>query len=328
MTPSKPSASKGKKNKKAAQAGAARAARAKHMDGRPRAQTLKVVRSAEFEDRASDAAESLHLATGATPALVGQPGSSPGGRYVYGIIEAGEPVTFGRSGLAGSSEQVYTVHYQDIAAVVSRTSVFIFDPTRENALAHEHVIESVMKSNTIIPMSFGTVFRTDDDIREVLKSIYASLKDVLKQMAGKVEFGLKVTWDRDRIIEEMKHEDEEIHRFHMELTKKHLQSTYFARMQLGRMIDKSLVERSALYVREIYEALRSVCVASRDNKPIGEKMIMNAAFLIEREHESEFDATVNRIARKFGDRMNFKYTGPWPPYNFVNIRLKLERGTA
>jgi hypothetical protein len=24
--------------------------------------------------------------------------------------------------------------------------------------------------------------------------------------------------------------------------------------------------------------------------------------------------------------LNFKYTGPWPPYNFVNIRLKLERG--
>jgi len=324
MTPSKPSASKGNKHKKAA----TKAARTKQVDGRPRSQTLKVVRAAEFEERSGDAEDGLHLATGAAPAVVGQPGASPGGRYVYGIIEAGEPITFGRSGLAGSAEQVYTVHYQDIAAIVSRTSVFIFDPTRENALAHEHVIESVMKTNTIIPMSFGTVFRTDDDIREVLKSIYASLKDVLKQMAGKVEFGLKVTWDRDRIIEELKHEDEEIHRFHMELTKKHLQSTYFARMQLGRMIDKSLVERSALYVREIYEALRSVCVASRDNKPIGEKMIMNAAFLIEREHESEFDATVNRIARKFGDRMNFKYTGPWPPYNFVNIRLKLERGMA
>lgn len=328
MTPSKPSASKGNKRKKVARSAAAKAAKTKQVDGRPSSQTLKVVRSAEFEDRAGDAAEAWHVAAGAPPGQVGQLGTSPGGRYVYGIIEAGEPGTFGRSGLAGSAEQVYTVHYQDIAAIVSRTSVFIFDPTRENALAHEHVIESVMKTNTIIPMSFGTVFRTDDDIREVLKSIYASLKDVLKQMAGKVEFGLKVTWDRDRIIEELKHEDEEIHRFHMELTKKHLQSTYFARMQLGRMIDKSLVERSARYVREIYEALRSVCVASRDNKPIGEKMIMNAAFLIEREHESEFDATVNRIARKFGDRMNFKYTGPWPPYNFVNIRLKLERGTA
>src|SRR5579884_1217670 len=118
------------------------------------------------------------------------------GRYVYGVIEAREPLSFGKIGIGGAGENVYTVHHGDVAAVVSKTPVFIFDPTRENALAHEHVIETVMKNNTIIPMSFGTVFRTDDDIREVLKSIYPSLKDVLKQMANKLEFGLKVTWDR------------------------------------------------------------------------------------------------------------------------------------
>src|SRR5579859_7585470 len=251
-----------------------------------------------------------------------------GGRYVYGIVQAKDPVTFGKVGIGGSGEMVYTVNYQDIAAVVSNTSVYIFDPTRENALAHEHVIETVMKNHTIIPMSFGTVFRTDDDIREVLKSIYPSLKDVLKQMGNKLEFGLKVTWDRDRIVEELKRENEEIHRFQHELTRKHLQSTYFARMQLGRMIDKALAERAAEVVREIYDGLRAVCVASRDNKVIGDKMIMNAAFLIQKDKESQFDAAVNAIAQKFGDRLNFKYTGPWPPYNFVNIRLKLERGTA
>jgi hypothetical protein len=162
----------------------------------------------------------------------------------------------------------------------------------------------------------------------VLKSIYPSLKDVLKQMADKLEFGLKVNWDREQVIDELKREHEEIRRFQQEITRKHLQSTYFARMQLGRMIDKALVERSAQYLREIYEGLRGVSVASRDNKPIGDKMIMNAAFLIERERESDFDAAVNHIAKKYGDRLNFKYTGPWPPYNFVNIRLKLERGTG
>jgi hypothetical protein len=250
------------------------------------------------------------------------------GRYVYGIIESRSPVQFGKSSIGGVSEDVYTVHYADIAAVVSRSPVFIFDPTRDNALAHEHVIETVMKNYTIIPMAFGIVFRTDDDIREVLKSIYSSLKDVLKQMSGKLEFGLKVTWDRDRIIEELKREHDEIHRFHQELTRKHLQSTYFARMQLGRMIDKALAELAANYVRDIYDGLRAVCVASRDNKPIGDKMIMNAAFLIQKDREKEFDAAVNKVATKFGDRLNFKYTGPWPPYNFVNIRLKLERGGA
>ena len=164
-------------------------------------------------------------------------------------------MNFGSIGIGGVGEQVYTVNYVDIAAVVSKTPVAIFDPTRENALAHEHVIETVMKNHTIIPMSFGTVFRTDDDIREVLKGIYSSVKDVLEQMAGKLEFGLKVNWDRDQIIEELMEQDEEIRRFHREIIRKQLQSTYFARMQLGRMIDKALAERSIQYVREIYEAL-------------------------------------------------------------------------
>lgn len=272
--------------------------------------------------------EDLHVKIADRPPDMTEIKPGEGGRYVYGIVEAKGPANFGRIGMGGAGELVYTVNYQDIAAVVSKTAVYMYDPTRENALAHEHVIESVMKNYTIIPMSFGTVFRTDEDIREVLKSIYSSLKDVLDQMAGKLEFGLKVNWERDQIIEELKREDDEIRQFHQEIIRKHLQSTYLARMQLGRMIDKALTERSTAYVRDIYEALRSVCVASRDNQPIGDKMIMNAAFLVERRRESEFDGVVNKIARRYGKRLKFKYTGPWPPYNFVNIRLKLERVSA
>src|ERR1051325_5086367 len=83
-----------------------------------------------------------------TPAGAEAPlrGQQQEGRYVYGVIESRSPVAFGRSSIGGVSEEVYTVHYGDIAAVVSRTPVFIFDPTRDNALAHEHVIESVMRS--------------------------------------------------------------------------------------------------------------------------------------------------------------------------------------
>jgi len=251
--------------------------------------------------------------------------SRESGRYVYGIVESRDRLDFGRTGIGGTEEPVYTVNYRDLAAVVSNTSVYIFDPTRENALAHEHVIETAMKDYTVIPMSFGAVFRTDNDIREVLRSIYSSLKDVLEQMSGKLEFGLKVNWDRDRIIEDLKREDPEVRRFHQEILRKHLETTYLARMQLGRMIDRALGERSTGYVREIYEALRGLCVVSRDNQPIGDKMIMNAAFLVERDRLPEFDEAVNRIAKKYGPRLKFRYTGPWPPYNFVNIRLKLER---
>jgi len=77
-------------------------------------------------------------------------------------------------------------------------------------------------------------------------------------------------------------------------------------------------------VSEIFESLRDVAVASRANKPIGDKMIMNAAFLVSRDREQAFDAKVKAVGAKYA-HLTFRYTGPWPPYNFVNIRLKLER---
>jgi hypothetical protein len=95
-------------------------------------------------------------------------------------------------------------------------------------------------------------------------------------------------------------------------------------MQYGRLVDAALQALSERYLAEIFETLRDVAVASRANKPIGDKMIMNAAFLVSRDKEQAFDQRVKEIGARF-DKLTFKYTGPWPPYNFVNIRLKLER---
>jgi hypothetical protein len=227
------------------------------------------------------------------------------GKYVYCIIRSEETLHFGPLGLGAEPADVHTVHYRDIAAVVSNTPMVVQDPTRENVLAHQRVNETVMQKHTVIPMSFGTVFKTDDDIMELLRSAYDAFSDVLNKMQEKFEFGLKVLWDRDQIIREIEEDDEDIRRLKTEISSQK-GSTYFARMQYGRL------------------ALRDVSVASRSNKPIGDRMIMNAAFLVSREKEQAFDARVKEIGQQY-DKLTFKYTGPWPPYNFLNIRLKLER---
>jgi hypothetical protein len=245
------------------------------------------------------------------------------GKYVYCIIKSERPLRFGPLGIGTDPADVHTVHYRDIAAVVSNTPMVVQDPTRDNVLAHQRVNETVMQQHTVIPMSFGTVFKTDDDIMELLRSAYDAFTDVLSKMLGKFEFGLKVLWDRDQIIREIEEEDEDIRRLKGEISSQK-GSTYFARMQYGRLIDAALQARSERYVTEIFQALRDVSVASRSNKPIGDRMIMNAAFLVTRDAEQAFDARVKEIGVRY-DKLTFKYTGPWPPYNFVNIRLKLER---
>jgi gas vesicle protein GvpL/GvpF len=250
-------------------------------------------------------------------------GSASRGKYVYCIIDSSDPLRFGPVGIGADPSEVYTVHYKNLAAVVSDAPLEVLDSTRENVLAHERVNETVMREHTVIPMSFGTIFKTREDIVELLRSAAEAFGDVLNKMQNKLEFGLKVLWDRDQAIREVENEDEDISRLKKEISGQK-GPTYFARMQYGRLIDTALQSRSERYVADILEQLREVSVASRINKPIGDKMIMNAAFLISRDQEQAFDAKVKSIAGKF-DKLTFKYTGPWPPYNFVNIRLKLER---
>jgi Gas vesicle synthesis protein GvpL/GvpF len=251
------------------------------------------------------------------------------GIYVYSIIESHEPRSFGKIGIGGRGDEVFTVHYRDLAALVSRTPLVVYDPNRENALAHEHVNEVAIEQGfTPVPMSFGTLFKTEKDIVEFLEDTYDALRDVLQKMKDKLEFGLKVNWNRDEVLAEVERDNEDIRRLKEEIVKNQQSSTYFARMQLGRMVEQALADTSDAYVREIYEYLRDAAIASRSNKPIGERMIMNAAFLVERDKAATFDRKVQNIAQKFEGKLNFRYTGPWPPYNFVTIRLQLERSAV
>jgi hypothetical protein len=245
------------------------------------------------------------------------------GRYVYCVIRSTQPLKFGAIGMDEQWPDVYTINYKDMAAIVSDVPIAPLDSTRENVLAHERVNESVMREHTVIPMSFGTIFKTREDIVELLRSAYDAFADVLNKMQDKLEFGLKVLWDRDEMVRAIEQEDEDIHRLKSEISSQK-GSTYFARMQYGRLIEGALQQRSERYVTEFLQRLRNVSVASRVNRAIGDKMIMNAAFLVQRDQEQAFDRRIKEIASHF-DKLTFKYTGPWPPYNFVNIRLKLER---
>src|SRR5579864_9635354 len=112
MTPSKPGATKSRSRPGATKkkpASPKPEVLAPPAEGRPQ----KMNRAEEMESRALQQLGGLHLASASAPAAASQSGAVPGGRYVYGIIQAGEPLSSGRSGLAGSSEQIFTVPYQD-----------------------------------------------------------------------------------------------------------------------------------------------------------------------------------------------------------------------
>jgi hypothetical protein len=250
-------------------------------------------------------------------------GGASGAKYVYCVIQTSEELRFGRIGVGGEPAEVYTVVHEDIAAVVSDTESALHEPSRADVLVHQRVNERIMRDHTVIPMAYGTAFRAHGDVRELLRSTYKAFKEVLVKMEDKLEFGLEVLWDRDRIVRELETEDDDIRRLKGEISSRS-GSTYLARIRYGRLVDAAVQALSERYAHEIFDSLRRIAVASRADRPSGDDTIVSAAFLVERRQQPEFDGLVRQLGARH-DALTIAYTGPWPPYSFVNMRVKPRR---
>ena len=240
----------------------------------------------------------------------------PRWRYVYCIIPARSEQNFGPIGIKG--EEVYTIHYKEIAAVVSNATENRYE-VLEEGITHQKVVEAVKSDFCLVPMAFGQV-STEADVRTFLSRSYYRLKGILDKLDGKVELGLKVTWKMDAIMRAIVASNDRIRILNKQISSKPKDSTYQLRIELGKMVAQELERRGQRIASEMHKRLSPISVDSKENKPLSNEMLLNAAFLVEREKEDEFDAMVNTIEAEYGEKVNMKYVIS-PPYNFVNLRL-------
>jgi len=242
------------------------------------------------------------------------------GEYIYCIIRCNDKQEFPFHGV-GDGERVYTVNYEDLGAVVSDSPIVRYDISRQNTIPHERVIEQVMQRGyDVLPVRFGTIAQDADQIRErLLKRRFMLLHGLLHQVENKVELGLKAFWNKEQVFQEIVEGEPEIKAYRDALAQQPPEKTYAARIELGRMVQAMLIAKRDQEGEQILATLRPLAEEVRVNPNLGDMMVLNAAFLVSRARESEFDARVNALHEKHTGRMTFKYVGPVPPFNFVNI---------
>jgi len=89
------------------------------------------------------------------------------------------------------------------------------------------------------------------------------------------------------------------------------------------MVETALWAKRDEDARRILSALRPIAHRVQMDKITTDMMIINTAFLVERAREEELDRAVERLDREMGDRITFEYFGPFPPYDFANIIVRL-----
>ncbi len=245
------------------------------------------------------------------------------GKYIYCIIQSSQDRNFGPIGVGNRNDEVLTIGYNDLSMVASNHPLTKFVVNRDNMIAHEKVIEKVMEEfNSVLPVRFGTIASNPDEIRNLLDDRYREFKDYLRYMDNKIELSIKGLWkNMDSIFNEVVEENIQIKNLKEKISRRKEGKNIKPQVEIGKMVEKALIKKKEIEAEKIVDAFRRTAIENRLNKTIGDEMFINAAFLVDKGREKEFDNIMDDLSEKYKDRIKFMYSGPLPVFNFVNITI-------
>lgn len=246
------------------------------------------------------------------------------GKYIYCVIDSDQPQSFGPLGIGGQGNEVHTICFNNISAVVSDAPIKKYRVSRQNSLAHEKAIETVMAGYTALPVRFATIAEDEEKVKRILEKEYDRFKDLLSGIKDKTELGLKAMFKQELIYKNILEKYEDIKRLKEKIAAIAPEKSHYQRMEIGRMVEEALQSEKQLVRDDITDTLSPLAVEVKTNDTYGELMIVNAAFFVEKAKEADFDQQVRLLDEKYGKEVTFKYVGPLPPFNFVNISINTE----
>jgi len=249
------------------------------------------------------------------------------GRYLYCIIEEPQPKTFGPLGIGGSRDELVSVSYKELACVVSHSLIIEYPVTREHTMAHHQAIERIMQEYAVLPVRFSTIAKSDEEIIEkVLKPRYEEFKRLLAWIAGKEAIEVRASWiNMDTIFQELAEASASVRALKTRIEGKPEASTYYDRIELGKLVEARLKDKRRDTASQILEALKPHACEFRDNseKLYGDQPICNLSFLVEGEHTIAFDQAVAELRASSNGRVKFRVNHQVAPFDFVTIVIQL-----
>jgi hypothetical protein len=264
------------------------------------------------------------------------------GLYAYGLVNK-RPESLDILGIDKQSK-VYPVSANNLCVMVSKIDIDMFqnrikdlvsELTRTETVgqqgatellqAHEYVIDTLMQETTVVPLKFGTILKNEEAASQMLRDQKEQFESLLAKFTGKAELGVKVYADKQALMNHLTQCDPQF----MSLQEKRANVSKGAAYLLGKKMEAEVKDAMATRLAQITENIfheleKHACEAKLNallpQRMTGKKqeMILNAAYLIEREKEDLFrQQKENFICKYTFMELNLDFSGPWPPYNFT-----------
>jgi hypothetical protein len=243
------------------------------------------------------------------------------GFYLYGIIDAHDGLDVSTPGIDGGN--IETVEADGIAAVVTRVSRSTIRPQRANLAAHNNLLRSLVEHQGVIPCAFGMIASSEEQLRNVLHANHDKLLGLLTRLRGMVEMSLSVFWNTSNIFEFFVGMNQELKQMRDRVFRPGREPSLDERLELGRTFETLLQQCRERHTQQVLDTLSPYCSDIRAVNPGAEQMIMKLVCLVPKCGRDRFEEGIQEAARHFDDQYNFKYSGPWAPFDFVDVDIDL-----
>lgn len=238
-----------------------------------------------------------------------------------------------KQGLRGVDEHYPVVALNDAGVVAVIGEVVIGDFSDENLQTlswvgvrggrHEAVVAWIMDASPVLPVKFGTIFRSRASLAEFLSRHREDMVQALDQLRDKTEWSVKGYLVEEEARRILAAEDPEIRSRRAALSPSP-GARYLQLKQLDAMIETALEAGVARVSHDLHQALAPHAVASTalrrhastvTGRP--ERMVFNGSFLLSSETLPDFRAALSDQQDTYKViGLTLELRGPWPPYNF------------
>jgi len=258
--------------------------------------------------------------------------------YVYGIVSSEMPETTLPVGLDESG--VALERHDRIAALVSVLESDQYAPSAlemnsgdvewlsPRAVAHDRVLTWASDHGAVVPLPMFSLFSGEDAVHRMLSDRSSQLVTTLERVGRGREYALRVY----RVDAELLAATAALSPRLAALASTAAAASPGQRYLLERKLDGERKTEMRVVTQRIVEEIADALsphAASVVRSPIPKAaegdaaargtMVLNAAFLVAPTSLEAFQKTLTTLVERHGPHgLRFDFTGPWPPYHFVN----------
>lgn len=187
----------------------------------------------------------------------------------------------------------------------------------KHVLEHARVVSVCFRTGTVLPFRFGTIFDTDDALRQAVRANRRTFGQSVARLRGKAEMHLKLLV-RDGSLRDAMAEV---------VLPATVGGEYLIKLREKASKDRERQTKARALSVQVHKMFNPLEEEISCKKVDSDGMLIDIAHLIDSKSIEKYQNRYNSAARQLKN-CELAISGPWPPYHFLPGKLRTVAGNS